>query len=106
MSLSPFLLGTVIQGSFPTESPFRVDQVIEAPMLTGGLVAMQLALACTVTWAAWRRNRMLWWVATGTLLGAIAVFVTLACWGTSDIAKFLFRPCPAERSIRAGAAPL
>ena len=96
--LGPFLLGTVIQGSFPTESPFRVDQVIEAPMLTGGLVAMQLALACAVTWAARRRNRMLWWVATGTLLGAIAVFVTLACWGTSDIAKLNFYFDPARLS--------
>lgn len=76
--------------AFPVESPFRVDQVMEAPWLTGGLVALQLTLACWVTWGARQRSRVLWWLATGMLLSSIAVFFALACWGTSDIAKLNF----------------
>ncbi len=80
----------MILSAFPAASPFRVDQVMEAPWLTGGLVAMQLALACWGTWVARQRSRVLWWVATGMLLSTIAVFFAVACWGTSDVAKLNF----------------
>ena len=88
----------MILGTFPAESPFRVDQVMEAPWLTGALVAVQLALACLITWVARQRSRLLWWMAIGMLLSTIAVFFALACWGTSDITKLNFFFDPARLS--------
>jgi hypothetical protein len=86
----------MILGVFPSESPFRVDPVMAAPWLLGGLFLIQLLLAAGVSWSARARNRISWWMSIGVLLMSIAVFFTLACWGTSDITKLNFYFDPAR----------
>ena len=88
----------MIMGVFPSESPFRVDQVMAAPWLLGGLFLIQLLLAVAVSWSARARNRRFWWMSISVLLMSIAVFFTLACWGTSDITKLNFYFDPARAS--------
>ena len=88
----------MILGDFPSESPFRVDQVMEAPLLLGGLFLIQLLLAAAVSWSARARNRRFWWMSISVLLMSIAVFFALACWGTSDITKLNFYFDPARAS--------
>ena len=88
----------MILGVFPSESPFRVDQVMPAPWLLGGLFLIQLLLAAGVSWSARARNRISWWMSIGMLLMSIAVFFTLASWGTSDITKLNFYFDPARAS--------
>ena len=80
----------MILGVFPSESPFRVDQVMAAPWLLAGLFLIQLLLAAAVSWSVRARNRRFWWMSISVLLMSIAVFFTLACWGTSDITKLNF----------------
>ena len=80
----------MILGVFPSESPFRVDQVMAAPWLLGGLFLIQLLLAAGVSWSVRARNRRFWWMSISVLLMSIAVFFALACWGTSDITKLNF----------------
>ena len=86
----------MILGVFPSESPFRVDQVMAAPWLLGGLFLIQLLLAAAVSWSARARNRRFWWMSISVLLMSIAVFFALACWGTSDITKLNFYFDPAR----------
>ena len=86
----------MILGVFPSESPFRVDQVMAAPWLLGGLFLIQLLLAAAVSWSARACNRRFWWMSISVLLMSIAVFFTLACWGTSDITKLNFYFDPAR----------
>ena len=88
----------MILGVFPSESPFRVDQVMAAPWLLGGLFLIQLLLAAAVSWSARARNRRFWWMSISVLLMSIAVFFALACWGTSDITKLNFYFDPARAS--------
>ena len=88
----------MILGVFPSESPFRVDQVMAAPWLLGGLFLIQLLLAAAVSWSARARNRRFWWMSISVLLMSIAVFFTLACWSTSDITKLNFYFDPARAS--------
>ena len=88
----------MILGVFPSESPFRVDQVMAAPWLLGGLFLIQLLLAAAVSWSARGCNRRFWWMSISVLLMSIAVFFTLACWGTSDITKLNFYFDPARAS--------
>ena len=88
----------MILGVFPSESPFRVDQVMAAPWLLGGLFLVQLLLAAAVSWSARARNRISWSMLINVLLMSIAVFFTLACWGTSDITKLNFYFDPSRAS--------
>ena len=88
----------MILGVFPSESPFRVDQVMAAPWLLGGLFLIQLLLAAAVSWSARACNRRFWWMSISVLLMSIAVFFALACWGTSDITKLNFYFDPARAS--------
>ena len=82
----------MILGVFPSESPFRVDQVMAAPWLLGGLYLVLMLLAAAVSWSARARNRISWSMLINVLLMSIAVF-TLACWGTSDTKlNFYFDP--------------
>ena len=71
---------------FPTESPFRIDQVMEAPRLMGLLFSFQLLAAIGMSVTA-KRRRQLWWLALVVFMLATILFFTLSCWGTSDIAK-------------------
>lgn len=88
--------------AFPTEAPFRIDQVMASPWLTGGLFVIQVALAAASSVAAKRRSQRGWWAAQVGLLAVTAVFFGLASWGTSDIAKLNFFVDPA----RAATTPL
>ena len=71
--------------SFPSQAPYRVDQVTMAPQLMLGLAIAQLILAGgLLRWSQGKR----WWTLTGLLLILSAVFFALANWGTSDITRF------------------
>ena len=71
--------------SFPSQAPYRVDQVTMAPQLMLGLAIAQLVLAGgLLRWSQGKR----WWTLTGLLLILSAVFFALANWGTSDITRF------------------
>ena len=87
---------------FPTESPFRIDQVMEAPWLMGALFSLQLLAAIGMTVTATRR-RQLWWAVLLVFMVATTLFFTLSCWGTSDITKLNHFMDPAlaqESSLR------
>ena len=71
--------------SFPTEAPYRIDQVTNNPGLMLSLAIGQLCLAGLLSRVTAAR---LWWTTAGLQLITIAVFFTLASWGTSDIARF------------------
>lgn len=75
---------------FPTEAPYRIDQVTAAPLLLAVLVLAQGVAAALMSWAAWKGRSRLWWGAAGLLLTLVALFFTLASWGTSDITKLSF----------------
>lgn len=70
----------------PTESPFRIDQVMESPWLMGMLFSLQLLAAIGMSVPATRR-RQIWWAALVVFMVVTSLFSTLACWGTSDITK-------------------
>ena len=72
---------------FPQQSPFRVDQVMAAPALMTGLWLLLFVLALLLNWAGHTGRRRCWWAAAGLFLGVVALFFTLASWGTSDITK-------------------
>ena len=69
--------------SFPTEAPYRIDQVTNNPGLMLSLAIGQLFLAGVLSLVKAPR---IWWTTAGLQLITIAVFFTLASWGTSDIA--------------------
>ena len=71
--------------SFPTEAPYRIDQVTNNPGLMLSLAIGQLFLAGVLSLVKAPR---IWWTTAGLQLITIAVFFTLASWGTSDIARF------------------
>ena len=71
--------------SFPTEAPYRIDQVTNNPGLMLSLAIGQILLAGLLSRVTAAR---LWWTTAGLQLITIAVFFTLASWGTSDIARF------------------
>jgi len=74
---------------FPSEAPYRVDQVMAAPAAMG-LAFLALVLnAAGISWAALARGgrRWLWWALAGLQLLLVASFFTLASWGTSDVTK-------------------
>ena len=71
--------------SFPTEAPYRIDQVTNNPGLMLSLAIGQLLFAGVLSLVKAPR---IWWTTAGLQLITIAVFFTLASWGTSDIARF------------------
>ncbi len=89
---------------FPTEAPFRLDQVTTAPLLMAGLFAAQIAAATGLSWAGLRARQRLWWVAAAALLALVAVFFTLASWGNSDTTKLSY--AFAEPGFRQEGEPL
>ncbi len=72
---------------FPQRAPFRVDQVMAAPGLMTGLWLVLVLLALVLSWAGHTGRRRCWWAGAGLFLGVVALFFTLASWGTSDITK-------------------
>jgi len=72
---------------FPAAAPYRLDQVTSAPQLLAGLWLAQLLLALALTWAGRRGGGRSWWLLAGLLLAMVALFFTLASWGTSDVTK-------------------
>ena len=72
---------------FPQRAPFRVDQVMAAPALMTGLWLVLMLLALVLSWAGHTGRRRCWWAGAGLFLGVVALFFTLASWGTSDITK-------------------
>ncbi len=76
--------------TFPTQAPYRINQVMASPLLMGLLFVGQLALAAAATLAIRRRSQFRWCLAISSLLGLTALFFSLASWGTSDIAKLNF----------------
>jgi len=72
---------------FPTVAPFRIDQVTAAPLAMAALFGAQVLVAALLSWAA-RRERLQLWNGLALLsLALVAVFFTLASWGTSDTTK-------------------
>ena len=72
---------------FPSSAPYRVDQVMAAPALMAGLWLLQPLLALALAGAARAARWRLWWGLAAALLAAVALFFTLASWGTSDVTK-------------------
>ena len=70
--------------SFPSEAPYRIDQVTSNPEAMLALALGQLVLAACMRW--WLGRRW-WWLAAG-LVALSTLFFTLANWGTSDITRF------------------
>jgi hypothetical protein len=75
--------------AFPTGAPYRIDQVMAAPgAMTLLFLGQLLAAALLSWWAVCQPGRRLWGlVCAGLLLLQVALFFTLASWGTSDITK-------------------
>jgi hypothetical protein len=71
--------------NFPSEAPYRIDQVTMNPALMLGLAIGQLLLAAALY--RWNQRRPWWWLGVA-LIGVSAVFFALANWGTSDITRF------------------
>ena len=75
--------------NFPSEAPYRIDQVTMDPPLMLALAIGQILLAAALH--RWTRQRPWWWLA-GAMVGLSAVFFGLANWGTSDITRFSHLP--------------
>jgi len=75
--------------AFPTGAPYRIDQVMAAPgAMTLLFLGQLLAAALLSWWAVYQPGRRLGGlVFAGLLLLQVALFFTLASWGTSDITK-------------------
>lgn len=73
---------------FPSEAPFRIDQVMAAPGLMTGLFVGQGLLAILIHITGAQRRQRLWLAAVVALLLSVAVFFTLASWGNSDTTRF------------------
>ena len=75
--------------AFPTVAPYRIDQVMAAPgAMTLLFLGQLLAAALLSWWAVCQPGRRLGGlVFAGLLLLQVALFFTLASWGTSDITK-------------------
>ena len=72
---------------FPTEAPYRLDQVMAAPLSMSALFLVQLLLAGLISHCAWRGNQRGWWIAGAALVASEVLFFTLASWGNSDTTK-------------------
>jgi hypothetical protein len=69
--------------SFPSEAPYRIDQVTTNPEAMLALAIGQLLLATCMGWLGRR-----WWCLAAGLVALSTLFFTLANWGTSDITRF------------------
>ena len=72
---------------FPSESPYRVDQVVSSPWLLTLLFLIQVLFAALINWFAIRERMSWWWLAVTLFCFSTTIFFTLSCWGTSDITK-------------------
>jgi hypothetical protein len=72
---------------FPVEAPYRVDQVMAAPLAMTGLFLGQLLLAGLISHCALTGRRRVWWIASGVLVASEVLFFTLGSWGNSDTTK-------------------
>lgn len=72
---------------FPTESPYRIDQVMAAPAWMAGLFLAQVLMISLMSGAAAFKRERLWMCTTFLYLVLVAIFFTLASWGTSDPTK-------------------
>ena len=73
---------------FPEIAPFRVDQVIQAPLPMAYLFIAQGLTALLIQIAGILQRRRLWVGAVITFLMLVLVFFTLASWGNSDTTRF------------------
>jgi len=73
--------------TFPSESPYRIDQVMSSPSLMTLLFVSQLLLASWISWTAARQKISWWLLAAGLFCLTTSVFFTLSSWGTSDVTK-------------------
>jgi len=72
---------------FPTESPYRIDQVVAAPGWMAALFLAQVMMASLMSGAVVWKQQRIWAGAAMLLLAQVALFFTLASWGTSDPTK-------------------
>ena len=72
---------------FPVEAPYRLDQVMAAPLAMTGLFLGQLLLAGLISHCAVRDRRQGWWMTAAALIASQVLFFTLASWGNSDTTK-------------------
>ncbi len=72
---------------FPSESPYRVDQVMSSPWLMTLLFLFQILFASLISWFAAKEKMSWWWIAATLFCFSTTIFYTLSCWGTSDITK-------------------
>jgi hypothetical protein len=74
----------------PSESPYRVDQVMAAPGLMASLFGLQILLASILSWLGSRKPKVIWWTIAIILLGITSVFFALGSWGTTDVTKLSY----------------
>ncbi|MEY4354017.1 MAG: hypothetical protein RLZZ609_2258 [Cyanobacteriota bacterium] len=72
---------------FPSNAPYRIDQVGAAPLLLALLTAAILVTATLMSSLARPARLSLWAAAGAVLLGEVTVLFGLASWGTSDVTK-------------------
>ncbi len=72
---------------FPSESPYRIDQVMSSPWLMTLLFFSQVLFATCINWLAVRQKMSWWWLAVGLFCLVTTAFFTLSSWGTSDVTK-------------------
>jgi hypothetical protein len=79
----------VLGAAFPAGAPYRIDQVMAAPAAMAVLFLGQLLAASLLSWCAVSKKgrRLLGLATAGLLLLQVALFFSLASWGTSDITK-------------------
>ena len=85
---SLFVLLPAVVPPFPDVAPFRVDQVMQAPLPMAVLFLAQGLLALLIQIAGILNRRRLWLTAVVTFLCLVLVFFTLASWGNSDTTRF------------------
>lgn len=93
----------VLLAAFPTGAPYRIDQVMAAPGAMTVLFLGQVLTASLLSWLAVAKagRRFGGLVCAALLLVQVALFFTLASWGTSDITK-LNHFLPFDRSLIRG----
>lgn len=72
---------------FPVAAPYRLDQVMAAPLPMTGLFLVQLLLATLISHCALRGRWRGWWLSAAGLVAFTVLFFTLASWGNSDTTK-------------------
>ena len=83
--IGPISTTTALLLSFPSQAPYRFDQVMLAPQLMLGLAVGQLVLA-GMLWKLKQASQ--WWAFAAAFISLNGVFFALANWGTSDITRF------------------